>query len=305
MDEYRERYPDQLKIVDWKFGIGPIFEIPRSQLSSFRAHQQRISLSGTTLHSISRLQPIQALPDLPPSNSEDLQNGQASNNIVSPVIGDSDLSNIPPDCLGNLETWVDDASIPAAGDSEFHSGLVVNEDVWNFIDSDLVIDEDVWDLIERQARQRKSHRRQIDPEPVIDEDAWDLIERQARQRKSHRRQIPNTMSTEVKDTPFRESNSTRPSGSHLRSSESNARTTTNLIKDRPGTSARRPKNMPSGSQLPACWSDEMDQLICHMEAQGEFSTRAIVRALKQKFGELREVSQPDLIIQALKVLADY
>ena len=113
------------------------------------------------------------------------------------------------------------------------------------------------------------------------------------------------MSTEMKDTPLRESNSTRPSGSYLRSSESNARTTTNLIKDRPGTSARRPKNMPSGSQLPACWSDEMDQLICHMEAQGEFSTRAIVRALKQKFGELREVSQPDLIIQALKVLADY
>ena len=305
VDEYRERYPDQLKIIRWEFGVGPIFEIPRSHLSSFRAHQQRTSLSGTTLHSIAQLQPIQALPDLPPSTSEDLQNRQTSNNIASPVIVDSGLSNIPPDCLGNLNTWVDHASIPAAGDSEFHSGLVVNEDVWRFIDSNLVIDEDVWDLIERSARQRKSCRRQIDPEPVIDEDAWDLIERNARQRKSHRRQIPNTMSTEKKDTSLRESNSTRPSGSHLRPSESNTRTTTNLIKDRPGTSARRPKNMPSGSQLPACWNDEMDELICHMEAQCEFSTRSIVRALKQRFADLRDVSPPDLLNQVLMVLADY
>ena len=321
VDEYRERYPDQLKIVDWKFGVGPIFEIPRSHLSSFRAHQQRTSLSGTTLHSIAELQSIQALPDLPPNTFEDLQNRQTSNNIHSPVIVESGPSNIPPDCLENLNTWVDNASIPAAADSEFHSGLVVNEDVWEFIDEDLIINEDVWVLIERSARQRKSCRRQIEPGPVSDDDNnddddqdhhedhdhddWELIERIARQRKSHRRQLPDTMSTEMKDTPVRGSNSTRPSGSLLRPSESNARTTINLIKDRPGTSARRPKNMPSGSQLPACWNDEMDEMICHMEAQCQYSTRAIVKALKQRFGDLRDVSPPDSIIQTLNVFADY
>ena len=316
MDEYRERYPDQLKIVDWKFGVGPIYEIPRSQLALFRAHQRRTSLSGTTLHSIAQLQSIQALPGLPPSTFEDLQNRQTSNNIASSVIVESGLSNIPPDCLANLNTWVDHASIPAAADSEFHLGLVVNKDVWEFIDENLVIDEDVWDLIERSARQRKSCRRQINPKPVSGDDDdndddddddkdWDLVERIARQRKSHRRQVPDTMSTEIEDSSLRGSNSTRPSGSHLRPTESNARTTTNLIKDRPGTSARRPKNMPSGSQLPACWNDEMDELICHMEAQCQYSTRAIVRALKQRFGELRDVSPPVLRIQALDVLADY
>ena len=326
VDEYRERYPDQLKIIDWKFGVGPIFEIPRSHLASFRAHQRRTSLSGTTLHSIAQQQSIQALPGLPPSTCEDLQNRQTSNNIASPVIVELGLSSIPPDCLKNLNTWVDRASIPAAADSEFHSGLVVNEDVWEFIDEDLVIDEDVWVLVERSARQRKSCRRQIEPKPVSHDDDhdddhddhdghdghdddhhddWDLIERIARQQKSHRRQLPDTMSTEMKDTPLRGSNSTRPSGSLLRPSESNARTTTNLIKDRPGTSARRPKNMPSGSQLPACWNDEMDELICHMEAQCQYSTRAIVRALKQRFGDLKDVSPPGLIIQILSVLAEY
>ena len=310
VDEYRERYPDQLKIVDWKFGVGPIYEIPRSHLAAFRAHQRRTSLSGTTLHSIAQLPSNQALPGLPPRTFEDLQNRQTSNTIASPVIVEPGLSNIPPDCLGNLNTWVDHASIPAAADFEFHLGLVVNKDVWDYIDENLVIDEDVWVLIERSARQRKSRRRQINPKPVSDDDDdddddWDLIERIARQRKSHRRQLPDTMSTEMKDTPLRGSNSTRPSGSLLRSIESNARTTTNLIKDRPGTSARRPKNMPSGSQLPACWNDEMDELICHMEAQCQYSTRAIVRALKQRFGDLRDVSPPDLIIQPLSVLADY
>ena len=302
VDEYRERYPDQLKIVDWKFGVGPIYEIPRSQLALFRAHQRRTSLSGTTLNSIAQPQSIQALPGLLPSTFEDLQNHQPSNNIGSPVIAESSLSNIPPDCLANLNTWVDHASIPAAAGSEFDLGLVVNKDVYEFIDENLVIDEDVWDLIERSARQRKSCRRQIEPKPVHNDDDddddddkdWDLIERIARQRKSHRRQIPDTMSTEIKDTSLRGSNSTRPSGSHLRPTESNTRTNTNLIKDRPGTSARRPKNMPSGSQLPACWNDEMDELICHMEAQCQYSTRAIVRALKQRFGELRDVSLPIL-----------
>ena len=49
----------------------------------------------------------------------------------------------------------------------------------------------------------------------------------------------------------------------------------------------------------------MDEMICHMEAQCQYSTRAIVKALKQRFGDLRDVSPPDLIIQTLNVLADY
>ena len=124
---------------------------------------------------------------------------------------------------------------------------------------------------------------------ALDEEVWDLIERSARQRKSPLRQMPD-MSTEANDTSVRGSNSTRPSGSYSHPGENYTRSTINPIKDHPGTAARRPKSMPSGSQLPSCWNDEMDGFICHMEAQTEFSIKSIARALKQRFAELREVS---------------
>ena len=117
---------------------------------------------------------------------------------------------------------------------------------------------------------------------VVDEEIWELIEQSVRQRKSRFREIP-IMSTGTNDASIRGSNSTRPSGSY-------SRPAMNPIKDHPGTAARKPKSMPSGSQLPSCWNDEMDEFICHMEAQCEFSVKSIVRALKQRFPELREVS---------------
>ncbi len=128
---------------------------------------------------------------------------------------------------------------------------------------------------------------------VIDEEEWVLIERSARQRKSRVRQMPkNTMLTETNGASNRGSSNTRTSGSFLHPGESHTRTIVNLTKDHPCASVRRPKHMPSGSQLPSCWNDEMDQFICHMDAQGDFSTKSIVRALKQRFADLRDVSGP-------------
>ena len=105
------------------------------------------------------------------------------------------------------------------------------------------------------------------------------------------------MPSESGDTSIRGSNNTRSSGTFLRHAESHARTIINSIKDYPGTLARRPKSMPSGSQLPSCWNDEMDEFICHMEAQCEFTIKVIARALKQRFAELREVSTSTLPFQ--------
>ena len=122
---------------------------------------------------------------------------------------------------------------------------------------------------------------------VNNQEVLELIERNNNQRIY---QVDNTMPTETNTTSVAGSNNTRPSGSFSRSRESNARTSINPVEGHPGNSLRQHKNMPSGSQLPSCWTDEMDEFICHMEAQGDFSTKSIVKALKQRFTKLREVS---------------
>lgn len=248
LEEFRKRYPGHLSHVRFSPEFPKILPIGRSRSHSAPAVQQRISLSGTTLHSRDDQQIFAALPDLPPSPSEDPQNHQISNDVASPVNLSPRLNNIEPELHACLDHF--DVPVPAEPES---SNLV----------SDLVIDEDVLDLIERSARQRKSRPRQL----------------------------PDTMSTN--NNSIRGSNNTRLSVSYPRPGES-SHTTTNPIKDQPGTSARRPKSMPSGSQLPSCWNDEMDEFICHMEAQCEFSTRSMVRALKQRFAHLREVGAPFL-----------
>lgn len=192
-----------------------------------------------------------ALPDLAPGPSEYLQNHQTSKDLASSVTVDSRPNNVKPEILVRVNSWLDQINVPTGAESESPNPF-----------SDLVDDEEVWDLIERIVRQRKS--------PL--------------------RQMPNTMLTETTNTSVRGSDGSRPSVNYPRPSESNSRTVTNTIKDYPGPSARRPKNMPSGSQLPSCWNDEMDEFICHMEAQCEFSTKSIVRALKHRFAQLREVS---------------
>ena len=50
------------------------------------------------------------------------------------------------------------------------------------------------------------------------------------------------------------------------------------------------KTMPSGSNLPLCWTDDMDRFICHCDALGEYDYDDIVAALRDKFPELRDVS---------------
>ncbi|KAF6219772.1 hypothetical protein HO133_003597 [Letharia lupina] len=264
LEEYRERYPDQLVQIRIDIGSGPVFETRRSQLYSAPAVQQRTSLSGTTLHSTTKQQTFAALQELAPRPSEDFQTRQISNNTASPVILHSHQNNIKPELLLKIYTWLDHVSISIAAEPESLDSV-----------SDLVIDEEVWELIERSARQRKSRLRQI----------------------------PNTMSTEISNTSVRGSNNNRPSGSYRRPGEGNTHTATNLIKDHPGTSAREPKNMPSGSQLPSCWNDDMDEFICHMEAQCEFSTKSIVKALKHRFAGLREhVIQEEAIQRRIDTL---
>lgn len=237
----------------------------RSYYHSALAVQQRTSLSGTTLHSRKEQKTLAALQDLAPGSAQDLQNGRLTNDIASPVTLASHLKNVKPEVLVKVYTWLDNVDIPVAAEPGSSNSF-----------SDFVVDEDVWELIERSARQRKSRLRQM----------------------------PNTMSTVTYKTSIRGSNGSRPSESYPRPVESNTRTVTNQIKDHPGISARRPKNMPSGSQLPSCWNDDMDEFICHMEAQCEFSTKSIVRALKNRFSELREVSPSFCSSKAVVIYAD-
>ena len=223
----------------------------RSYTHSALAVQQHTSLSGTTLYPRTDQQTFVTLQDLAPGPSKDLQTRQISDDIASPVTLKSHLNNIKPEVLVKVCTWLDHVNVAIAAEPESPDSL-----------PDLDIDEDVWELIERSVRQRKSHLRQV----------------------------PNTMSSATYNASVRGSNSSRPSESYPRPGENKIRTVTDQIKDRPGTSARRPKNMPSGSQLPSCWNDEMDEFICHMEAQCEFNTKSIVRALKNRFTDLKEAS---------------
>ena len=248
-------------------------------LPSTSAVQQRASLGGTTLCSIAEQATFAA-----PQESVQVTSEQATfaapqelGQVASEHRGDhptpvntplqigvsSHSSYLGPELALRINTWLEDISTPIADEPD-SSSLATQLQYSDFL-TDIDLDN---------------------------EDVWELIDRDCRQRKSRSRQVPNTMSIEANDNSVRGSNNTRPSGSYSnsRSGESHTHTTTNAIKDHPGTSARRPKNMPSGSQLPSCWNDDMDQFICHMEAQGEFSTRTIIKALKQRFAELREVS---------------
>ena len=232
-------------------GFNTRSEARPAHLNSSPGIQQRTSLGGTTLCSIAGQEHSAAPRDLVPGPPEDLQNAQISNNTTSPVISTSHLNNIKPELVVKVYTWLENVSTPVITDLGFP----------NFVSS-LGIKEEVWSLIERSVRERKSRLRPM----------------------------PNMMSTESNNNSVRGSNNPRLSGSYSCPSESRIHTNVSTIKDHPGTSARRPKSMPSGSQLPSCWNDEMDGFICHMEAQCEFSIKSIVRALKQRFAELREVS---------------
>lgn len=240
-----------------KYSAGQLFntvlEARRSNFHSALAIQHSTSLGGFTLCSIIDQQTSAAPQDLAKFPAKGLRNRATPDDTATPVTLDSHLNNVKPELRVKIHTWLDHIK-PSIAAAPRSPKLA----------SDLVNDQEVWELIERSCRQRKSHLRQM----------------------------PRTMSTETNNTSIRGSNNTRPSGSYLRPAESTTHTTTNTVQDHPGTTARKPKNMPSGSQLPLCWNDEMDEFICHMEAQCEFSTRSIVRALKQRFSVLREVSAP-------------
>ena len=219
--------------------------------------------------------PIAAEPEYPNLVSESGidEAAWALDLVDTPIAAERDSPNIVSDSVIDEEALaLDHVATPIAAEQE--SPNLVSESA---------IDEEGWELVD-------------------EEELWEFIEQSCRQRKSRLRQIPNTMSTEINNTVHGTKNS-RPSGSYLRASEGNTRTTTNTIKDHPGTLARRPKSMPSGSQLPPCWKDEMDAFICHMEAQCEFNPKSIVKALKQRFAELREVSASYPIL-ALAIYAE-
>lgn len=242
-------------------GLTIVSEARRPRFSSAPVVQQRTSLGGITLYSIADQAAFATPQDSVPGPAENHQDHSASRNTAPPVTSNSHLSNLKSGLFVKVFTWLEDITTPIATEWE-SPNLATQLEFSNFI-SDLDIDEDIWDLIERDCRHRKSRLRQL----------------------------PETMSPETNNT-IRGGNNTRSSGGYSRSSEGHTRTTMNTIKDRPGTAARRPKSMPSGSQLPSCWNDEMDEFICHMEAQGEFSTKLIFKALKQRFAALREVGTP-------------
>ena len=51
------------------------------------------------------------------------------------------------------------------------------------------------------------------------------------------------------------------------------------------------KKMPSGSGLPAVWTEDMDKVICYYEAAGEHDSEQVIKILKKKFPELEDVSE--------------
>ena len=248
-------------------GLTTVSEARRPRLAltplpSNSAVQQRISLAGTTLCSVAEQATFAAPQESVQVTSEHRGDHPAPVNTSLQIRVSSHSSYLGPEIASTIDSWLEDVSTSIATEPDL-SDLETQLQYSNYL-TYIGVNEDVWDLIERDCRQRKSRSRQM----------------------------PNTMSIEANDYSVRGSNNTRPSGnySNSRSGESNTHTAANAIKDYPGTSARRPKKMPSGSQLPSCWNDEMDQFICHMEAQCEFTTKTIIKALKQRFAELREVS---------------
>ena len=260
IQEFRKRYPPSLL-----FDI--ILGARRLHSHSSPAVHQRDSLGGTTLHSVNRQQRIAAVSNLPPNLSQDLQHGRVANDTASPVIHPHH-NNIEPELLVRVYKWLDHVEPE-------HSSLVPR-------------------LVNTHTAATEANFSNFNSGFVLSEDIWNLIERSARQRKSRLRQMPNKMLTENNNITVRRSNNTRPSESSRRPSENHTRTTTNSIEDHPRTSVRRPKSMPSGSQLPPCWNEEMDGFICHMDAQCVYSIQSIVKALKQKFSLLREVGSSRL-----------
>ena len=249
-------------------GLTTVSEARRPRLSLrplalTSAVRQRTSLGGTTLCSIAEEATVAAPQESVQVTSEHRGEDPAPVNAAHQIRVRSHPSYIRSEFDSKINTWLEDSSTPTATEPDT-SSLATQLQYSDYL-TDIDID---------------------------DEDLWELIERDCRQRKSLSRQMPNTMSIEANDNSVRGSNITRPSASYSnsRSGDSHTHTTANAIKDYPGTSARRPKSMPSGSQLPSCWNDEMDQFICHMEAQCEFSIRTIIKALKHRFAELREVS---------------
>ena len=265
-------------------GLTTVPEARRPRLSltplpSSSAVQQRNSLGGTTLCSVTEQATSAAHRQSVQVTSEQATSAalQQSVQVTSEQRGDhpapvnnplqirvsSHSRYVGPELALRINTWLEDSSTPIATGPD-SSSLATQLNYSEFLTHIGVQDEDLWELIDRDCRQRKSRSRPL----------------------------ANTMSIEANDNSVRGSNNTRPSASYSNShsGDSHTHTTANAIKDHPGTTARRAKSMPSGSQLPSCWNDDMDQFICHMEAQCEFSTRTIIKALKQRFAELREVS---------------
>lgn len=307
-------------------GNAHLIEEPPPDSHSAPAVQQRTSLGGATLYSINDRRTFAARPELQPSDSVSSQNRQNSEIVACSVASHLRLrSNVRPELLVKIYSWLDHVEHHVEtpievdlGSANSVSGPVIDTPIAAEPESPNLIPDPVIhtpaaaepeapnlipDPVNDTPTAAEPEAPNLDSDLVLDEEVWDLIERDARRRKSRLRQIPNTMSTENHKTSIRGSSNSRPSGSYLRPDESNTRTSTDPIKNHPGTSARRPKSMPSGSQLPPCWNDEMDELICHMEAQCEFNTKSIVRALKQKFAELREVRAWFLVL-AVAVYAD-
>ena len=245
-------------------GLNTVSEARRPRLA-LNAVQQRISLGGTTLYSVAEQAPFSVPQELRQGPSEDFQN-QPQDQTQNQPTRDNDPLQI---------------SVRSHA-SNYWTQLTVRVDAW------------LKDVITPTELEFPSLATQLEASAFfsrrdLSEDDWNVIERVCRQRKSPLRRVPNIMSSETNDNSFRGSNNTRPSASYSGSVRSHTRTTTSAIKDHPGTSVRRPKSMPSGSQLPSCWNDDMDKFICHMEAQGGFGNKTIIKALKQRFVELREV----------------
>lgn len=263
IQEFRERYPSDLL-----FDI--VLEARRLQSNSAPAVHQRNSLGGTTLYSSTRQHRTAACSNLPPNLSQGLQHGRIADDTASSFILHPHHNNIEPELLVRVYKWLDHVDESTATEAESSSSILR--------------------LVKRHSEATTEVNIQnFNSGFVLSEDVWDLVDRTTRQRKSRLRQMPNKTLTETNSMSVRGSNNTRPSGSFLRPGENHTRTTSNAVEAQPRTSIRRPKSMPSGSQLPASWNEDMDVFICHMDAQGVYSILAIVKALKQKFSVLKEV----------------
>ena len=162
IEEFRTRYPPELL-----FDI--ILEARRIRPHSIAAVIQRISLSGTTLHSVASPHRFSEIPNLQPDVAQDLQQRDSASSIIL----EPHLYNIDPEPVKKAHSF-----------PNYHSRIISSEDVGDPIEQRVrqgnIASEDVADQIEQRVRQPNRSS----------EDVAYLIGQKVRQRKSPRRQIP-------------------------------------------------------------------------------------------------------------------